>query len=87
MYSLIFFFIIIGDVQEATDQFMEAVEERIKFVVRKLREYVNDAKMEQILMKPIEVIYFTSLYMVNHFLLISIFIYYRQVLLSNTNHS
>ncbi|CAO3654870.1 unnamed protein product [Mucor hiemalis] len=43
-----------GDVQEATDQFMEAVEERIKFVVRKLREYVNDAKMEQILMKPIE---------------------------------
>lgn len=47
---------IIGDVQEATDQFMEATEERIKFVVRKLREYVNDVKMEQILMKPIEVI-------------------------------
>lgn len=46
---------IIGDVQEATDQFMEAVEERIKFVVRKLREYVNDYKMQQILMKPIEV--------------------------------
>jgi hypothetical protein len=35
---------------------MEAVEERIKFVTRKLREYVNDYKMEQILMKPIEVI-------------------------------
>lgn len=35
---------------------MEAVEERIKFVVRKLREYVNDYKMQQILMKPIEVI-------------------------------
>jgi hypothetical protein len=34
---------------------MEAVEERIRFVVKKLRQYVNDAKMEQILMKPIEV--------------------------------
>lgn len=47
--------VIIGDVQEATDQFMEAVEERIRFVVRKLREYVSDHKMQQILMKPIEV--------------------------------
>lgn len=43
-----------GDVQEATDQFMEAVEERIRFVIKKLREYVNDQKMEQILLKPIE---------------------------------
>ncbi|KAL0135965.1 Sec34-like family-domain-containing protein [Mucor lusitanicus] len=42
------------DVQEATDQFMEAVEERIRFVIKKLREYVNDQKMEQILLKPIE---------------------------------
>ncbi|KAI8890745.1 Sec34-domain-containing protein [Backusella circina FSU 941] len=44
-----------GDVQEATDQFMEAVEERIKFIVKRLRDYVNDYKMEQILMKPIEI--------------------------------
>ncbi|KAI8090069.1 Sec34-like family-domain-containing protein [Gilbertella persicaria] len=42
------------NVHEAVDQFMEAVEERIRFVTRKLKEYVNDAKMEQILMKPIE---------------------------------
>ncbi|EPB84249.1 hypothetical protein HMPREF1544_08969 [Mucor circinelloides 1006PhL] len=42
------------DVQESTDQFMEAVEERIRFVIKKLREYVNDQKMEQILLKPIE---------------------------------
>jgi hypothetical protein len=33
---------------------MEAVEERIRFVIKKLREYVNDQKMEQILLKPIE---------------------------------
>jgi hypothetical protein len=36
---------------------MEAVEERIKFTTRKLKEYVNDTKMEQILLKPIEVKY------------------------------
>lgn len=57
---------IIGDVQEATDQFMEATEERIKFVVRKLREYVNDVKMEQILMKPIEVILLSLLSLLVH---------------------
>ncbi|CEP06997.1 hypothetical protein [Parasitella parasitica] len=42
------------DVTEATDQFMEAVQERIRFMTKKLREYVNDQKMEQILLKPIE---------------------------------
>ncbi|KAI8330814.1 Sec34-like family-domain-containing protein [Choanephora cucurbitarum] len=42
------------DVHNAVDQFMEAVEERIKFFSHKLRGYVNDSKMEQILMKPIE---------------------------------
>lgn len=46
--------------QEAADQFMEAVEERIRFVIRKLRVYINDAKMEQILMKPIEVVFIIS---------------------------
>ncbi|ORZ02713.1 Sec34-like family-domain-containing protein [Syncephalastrum racemosum] len=42
------------DVKHASDQFKEAAAERIRFVVRKLREYVNDYKIEQILMKPIQ---------------------------------
>ncbi|KAI8978061.1 Sec34-like family-domain-containing protein [Pilobolus umbonatus] len=44
-----------GELKEAVNQFMEAAEERMKFVTRKLREYINDSKMEHILMKPIEV--------------------------------
>lgn len=52
--SSFFLYIYKEDVQESTDQFMEAVEERIRFVIKKLREYVNDQKMEQILLKPIE---------------------------------
>ncbi|GAA5814892.1 hypothetical protein MFLAVUS_008395 [Mucor flavus] len=42
------------EVHQAIDQFREAVEERIKFVTKKLQDYINDSKMEQILMKPIE---------------------------------
>lgn len=37
------------------EQFKEAVSERLRFTLQKLREYVNDYKIEQILMKPIEV--------------------------------
>ncbi|KAI9307016.1 hypothetical protein BJ944DRAFT_34362 [Cunninghamella echinulata] len=36
-------------------QFQEAAEERLKYVVRNLQDYINDKKMEQILLKPIEV--------------------------------
>ncbi|OAD77376.1 hypothetical protein PHYBLDRAFT_131111 [Phycomyces blakesleeanus NRRL 1555(-)] len=42
------------DVQSTVEQFKESAEERIRFVLRKLREYVNDYKMEQILIRPIE---------------------------------
>lgn len=52
--DILYYFFYKEDVQESTDQFMEAVEERIRFVIKKLREYVNDQKMEQILLKPIE---------------------------------
>ncbi|KAL1927436.1 hypothetical protein VTP01DRAFT_3673 [Rhizomucor pusillus] len=42
------------EVQETMEQFKEAVSERLRFTLQKLREYVNDYKIEQILMKPIE---------------------------------
>ncbi|KAI8137696.1 Sec34-like family-domain-containing protein [Fennellomyces sp. T-0311] len=42
------------DVRDTAAQFKESAGERIGFVLRKLREYVNDYKIEQILMKPIQ---------------------------------
>ncbi|KAI7868135.1 Sec34-like family-domain-containing protein [Spinellus fusiger] len=42
------------DVQSAIEQFKESTEERLRFVLKKLREYVNDYKMEHILIRPIE---------------------------------
>ncbi|KAI9246933.1 Sec34-like family-domain-containing protein [Phascolomyces articulosus] len=42
------------DVQDTAKQFKESAGERIRFVLKKLREYVNDYKIEQILMKPIQ---------------------------------
>ncbi|KAI9489876.1 Sec34-like family-domain-containing protein [Zychaea mexicana] len=43
-----------NDARETADQFMESTGERIRFVLKKFREYVNDHKIEQILMKPIQ---------------------------------
>ncbi|KAI7847278.1 Sec34-like family-domain-containing protein [Circinella umbellata] len=45
---------LIKDVQDTADQFKESTSERIRFVLKKLREYVNDYKIENILMKPIQ---------------------------------
>ncbi|KAJ8655596.1 hypothetical protein O0I10_008684 [Lichtheimia ornata] len=42
------------EILDTVGQFKESAGERIRFVVRKLREYVNDYKIEQILMKPIQ---------------------------------
>ncbi|KAI7904190.1 Sec34-like family-domain-containing protein [Cokeromyces recurvatus] len=42
------------EVQESVQQFMEATEERMKYMTRKLREYINDEKMEHILIKPVQ---------------------------------
>ena len=53
--TYLFILLIISDVQDTADQFKESTSERIRFVLKKLREYVNDYKIEHILMKPIQV--------------------------------
>ncbi|KAI9314096.1 Sec34-like family-domain-containing protein [Dichotomocladium elegans] len=45
------------NIRETMDQFKESASERIRFVVKKLHEYVADYKIEQILMKPIQVLF------------------------------
>ncbi|KAI8071316.1 hypothetical protein BC940DRAFT_166801 [Gongronella butleri] len=40
---------------QAIDQFKEAISERLPYVQTKMREYINDAKMEDILLGPIHV--------------------------------
>ncbi|KAI8367627.1 Sec34-like family-domain-containing protein [Radiomyces spectabilis] len=42
------------EILSTIEQFKEATQERLKFVTRKLREYVHDQKMEEILLKPVE---------------------------------
>ena len=54
-FRMTYLFMVILDVQDAADQFKESTSERIRFVLKKLREYVNDYKIEHILMKPIQV--------------------------------
>ncbi|KAG0181129.1 Golgi transport complex subunit 3 [Apophysomyces sp. BC1021] len=44
-----------GDLLDTVKQFKESAQERILFISRKLGQYINDHKMEQILMKPIEI--------------------------------
>ncbi|SAM04240.1 hypothetical protein [Absidia glauca] len=43
------------EINQAVTQFKEAAEERLPFTIKKLQEYINDTKMEQILLKPIEI--------------------------------
>jgi hypothetical protein len=45
----------LDEINQAVTQFKEAAEERLPFTIKKLQEYINDTKMEQILLKPIEV--------------------------------
>lgn len=45
----------LDEINQAVTQFQEAAEERLPFTIKKLQEYINDTKMEQILLKPIEV--------------------------------
>ncbi|KAI8344446.1 hypothetical protein BC941DRAFT_408651 [Chlamydoabsidia padenii] len=44
-----------NQVIQVVTQFQEAAEERLPFTIKKLQEYINDTKMEQILLKPIEI--------------------------------
>ncbi|CAO3629159.1 unnamed protein product [Cunninghamella blakesleeana] len=43
------------EINKVVAQFQEAAEERLKYVVKNLHDYINDPKMEQILIKPVEV--------------------------------
>ncbi|ORX50233.1 hypothetical protein DM01DRAFT_323312 [Hesseltinella vesiculosa] len=41
-------------VAQVINQFKEAISERLPYVQSKLREYINDTKMEEILLQPID---------------------------------
>ncbi|CAO3586989.1 unnamed protein product [Absidia cylindrospora] len=42
-------------VHQTVAQFQEAADERLRHTIKKLQEYINDVKMEQILLKPVEI--------------------------------
>ncbi|ORZ17279.1 hypothetical protein BCR42DRAFT_414323 [Absidia repens] len=42
-------------VYQTVAQFQEAADERLRYTIKKLQEYINDVKMEQILLKPVEI--------------------------------